>query len=376
MRLILLPSLFCSPLISQSLQNFEQEFINIVQKVQACVVKLEISYQSRTVQRASSGIILDTKGHLVTVASAVRGGQSVVAYLQTGMKLPCYLVGSDAFTNLAVLKLEELPPNIVPDLIPRNLEDLKVGAFLITVGNPYGLHNSVATGIVSGLDRCVWMNGRSRPLTGLIQTTAPINPGDDGGLVVDSSGRFVGMIFCTLNRNTYITNHTDFFFDLFSLIQEFKANSIPPQIFMDRIEQLARHIQEIPKTPPSLVPSGNLVIPQGINFILPSPTIYWVANQLIQHGKISRGWVGIKVKDSEDTQGVVIIQVEPNSPAAKSGLQAGDRLIALGERSITNSLSLLHQASYLLENQPVQITYCRGSETLTTTLTPTEFQEK
>ena len=182
------------------LNEFEEAFIKIIQDVRPSVVRINVSYKHKGSTRASSGIVLDQKGHIVTVASALHNSNKIEVSLNSCRKLSARLVGIDRQTNLAVLHVDSSA--ITP--VKKGFSDkLRVGALLITIGNPYGLNNSVSTGIVSGLHRCVWMRGCCQPLTGLIQTTAPINPGDDGGLVVDSQGKFVGMAFSTLKRDLF-----------------------------------------------------------------------------------------------------------------------------------------------------------------------------
>ena len=167
--------LFCSFLTltcylhGQPLNDFEEEFIKIVQNVKSSVVKIKISYSHKTTLRESSGIILNEEGYIVTVASAVKGANSIWVYPDINQRFLAKLIGTDNPTNLALLKIDS--KDVKP--VERGLSDsLRVGAFLIVFGNPYGLNNSVSTGIVSGLNRCVWSKECKRPLPGLIQTTA------------------------------------------------------------------------------------------------------------------------------------------------------------------------------------------------------------
>lgn len=352
--------------LGQNLFQWEQDIIQIIQKARPSLVRLEINYHQRNSQRISSGIIFDQAGHIVTIASAVQNNTSIQAYLPNGKKLPCRLIGLDSLTNIAVMKV-----NSVESLVPVSRgysQELQVGATLITLGNPYGLNNSVAIGIVSGLDRPVWMRGCNRPLTGLIQTTAPINPGDDGGLVVDSQGRWVGMIFSTLNRDFSLNFNPEFTQDFYNFVQETKRQNILTPDIRQRLDQFAQQMQASTRLS-NTTSSNNIIIPQGIHFVLPSQTITWVAEQLINQGKVCRGWVGMKVMDTQDSQGVVILAVDRNSPAEKHGLQIGDRVLSVAGQPVNSALGLLQQVSCLLEGQQIELSYQRGQQKYTTIIT-------
>lgn len=343
------------PYISgQTLQEFEEEFIKIIQKIQPSVVKIEVSYKDRKIYRASSGIVLDQEGHAITVASAVKNCDSIQAYLPCGKKIAAQLLGKDCHTNLAVLKLD------ANDFIPvakGYAEKLRVGSVLIAMGNPYGLKNSVSTGIVSGVQRCVWIKDCARPLTGLIQTTAPINPGDDGGLVVDSQGRFVGMAFSTIQRELYLSQNLEFSY-IFNLIKEMQSHPKDDEKIRKSLEKLLQYLA--PKENQLGMFTGNpSLVSQGINFILPSEKIYWVAKQIIEKGKVCRGWVGIKVKDTQDQEGVEVMEIAPQSPASQLDWKVGDRLLSFNGNKVTDSLLLLDQMSFFLSGDVVEIVYQR-----------------
>jgi S1-C subfamily serine protease len=350
-----------SNICAQPLNDFEEEFIKIIQRVRPCVVKIVVTYKHKEISRTNSGIILDKEGHIITVSRAVKNAHTISVHLHSGQKVNATLVGIDPQTNLAVLKIEV--QHISP--VEKGLSDrLRVGAFLITIGNPYGLRNSVSTGIVSGLNRCVCAKGVARPLTGLIQTTAPINPGDDGGLVVDSRGRFVGMAFSTLRRDNASVETQEF---LVKFLQELEKNGGLTKNLRTKLELFLQYTS--PEHHEWAMSSSSALISQGINFVLPSETIYWVAQQIITSGVVDRGWVGLTVKDSETGQGAVITEIVPGSPSAKSDLRAGDYLLSLNNVGIKDSHSLLHQISHLLAGQKIEITFLRDRKKYTTVVT-------
>lgn len=275
-----------------SLTEFEQEIMDIVQKTRSHVVSIRALGSDKNASK-HSGVFLDDLGHIVTVGGNLDKADSIYVRAEGEKEIEAKLVGLDRKTNLAIIKIDKTG---VTPLKKGDSSKLRVGAFLISIGNPYGLSKSASLGIVSGIDRSVKIDGNL--LTGLIQTTATINPGDAGGLVVDSRGRFVGIICSTLAK--------------------------------------AKSSQT----------------PQGINFVLPSNTIYWVKSQIVQNGEVPRGWMGVQVQDRKDSDaGVRITKIIKNSPADKSGLKTGDCLMYVNGNRIKNSHSLLHHISHTVQGQ-------------------------
>lgn len=328
------------------LQSFEQEFIKIIEKVQFSAVTIEIHANQN--RRFSSGVILDEAGHIATVACSCKDSEKIYVRLGMGKKLPARLEGIDAATNLAILKIDEV------DLKPVERGDsdqLQLGAFLIIVGNPYGLKNSVTYGIVSGLNRTVKMEeGWEVRLTGIIQTNASINPGDAGGLVVDSRGKFVGMVSSTLANSRKPTPSSASLYDLLETLRKMVENgdlshSQAKKIMEELVANQVAHPKPI----------------QGINFIVPSNSIYWVADQIIQNGEVRRGWVGIEVVDHDSGEGVMVTTVFQGSPAEQAGIFANDHLIKIDNLGISNSDFLLHKISHFCVNRRVCFTLKRTS---------------
>merc|ERR1711976_533616 len=228
----------------------------------------------------------------------------------SGKLFPAKLVGIDNVTNLALVRVEDAQS--FPCVAKGDSSKLSLGSFLISVGNPYGLQNSPSLGIVSGLERIVKFDDNL--LLGLIQTTAAINPGDAGGLAVDSKGEFVGVICSTLGASK---------------------------------------------------PMGNaMVLPQGINFVIPSNTVYWVCENLIKHGK-KRGRMGINVKD-EPQGGVVVTKVGAETPAAKVGLETGDSLLEINGVPILSARKLVGRMYHMLAGDTIEFKVKKKDEQVVT----------
>jgi len=249
-----------------------------------------------------SGFLWDSAGHIVTNYHVVSGGRSsgipnrVRVKLQ-GMAESCHatVVGVEPEKDLAVLKLTDR--NVLRNLpTPMDIgtsNDLQVGQSVLAIGNPFGLDDTLTTGVVSALGRDVDGIG-GRPIKGCIQTDAAINPGNSGGPLLDSRGRLIGV-------NT-------------AIFSPGARNGI----------------------------GGNI----GIGFAVPVDTVRRVVNQIIRYGRVVRPTMGVNVADDrivrsienqlqEKLNGVLIVEVLPNSPAQAAGLKASelrsDGSIVLGD---------------------------------------------
>jgi len=234
-------------------------------------------------QSLGSGVIVDSaKGYVLTNAHVVKGAEEVTVTLMDDREFKAKVVGVDDDTDIAVLKIN------ADKLSAINLGDsdqLQVGDFVVAIGNPFGLHQTVTSGIVSALGR----SGIGNPdqFEDFIQTDASINPGNSGGALVDMAGRLVGI-------NTAILSQS----------------------------------------------GGNI----GIGFAIPVNITKQVMEQIIKYGKINRGRLGVIVQNLTPdlakalklnlTQGVVITKVQPGTPAAKAGLKAGDVIVGVNGRKV------------------------------------------
>lgn len=298
--LLVQPFLFCQETqdVEPSLVDIENAVMNIVEKVKDSVVSIEFCGNEKK-KLKHSGVILNSEGYIVTIATSLNDVSNVCVKTNDGNMLTANVIGIDQVTNIAVIKVDS--PEQLTSAIKGDSSKLKLGSFLISIGNPYGLESSPSLGIVSGLERVVKLD--EKLLIGLIQTTAAINPGDAGGLTVDSRGNFVGIICSTLGN---------------------------------------------------FEPFGNAIVaPQGINFVIPSNTVCWVSEQLIQFGKVNRGRIGITVKDDDLNTGVVILEVLENSPAKSLGLEKGDRLLKVNGSIITSAQYLVQLVHHKLAGEKI-----------------------
>ncbi len=242
--------------------------------------------QFRRTQSAGSGVVVDArKGHIVTNNHVVERADEISVTLADGRTLVATVIGLDPKVDLAVLQVDPKALALRDAQIEfSDSQALRVGDFVVAIGNPFGLSQTVTSGIVSALGRTgLGIEGYED----LIQTDASINPGNSGGALVDLNGRLVGL-------NTAIYS-----------------------------------------------PSGGNV---GIGFAIPANMVLAIMEQLIKHGSVRRGYLGLSVQGLNTdlaaafgvkrTDGVVVVDVEPGSVAADAKLQAGDILLKVGEREI------------------------------------------
>lgn len=284
------------------------------EKVSPSVVA--ISVQSATSGGSGSGVILDEQGHVVTNHHVVDGAQNITVTLGDNRAYPAEVVGTDAETDLAVLKLKDAPKDLKPITVGDDT-GLRVGDPVMAVGNPLGLSGTVTTGIVSALDRPVRAGDtETQVVTNAVQTSAAINPGNSGGALVNSSGELVGInsAIATLGSN--------------------------PQA------------------------SGNI----GIGFAITATQMKNVTSELIEHGKATHAQLGVRVGDTtvevDDARvnGAGIASVEPDGPAAKAGLKAKDVVVAIDGEPVDSMWALIAQMHERAVGDTAKLTVVRDGQ--------------
>ena len=264
-------------------------------------------------QQSGTGFIWDRAGHVVTNNHVVQGASSVSIRLSSGEIVPASVVGLAPDYDLAVLRLGRLrePP---PPISVGSSGDLKVGQAVFAIGNPFGLDQTLTTGIVSALQRRL-PTSEGREIADVIQTDAAINPGNSGGPLLDSAGRVIGV-------NTAIYS-----------------------------------------------PSGASA---GIGFAIPIDVVNRVVPQLIATGRVPTPGLGI-IAGNEATaarlgiEGVVIVRTLPGSPAARAGLrpvnprtgEVGDVIVAINDRPVRRLSDLTAALQGIAIGESVQLTVDR-----------------
>lgn len=260
-----------------------------------------------------SGVIVNAdKGYILTNAHVVDEAERVVVTLGDGRHYTAKIIGSDKPSDIALLQIQA--KNLSPIVI-GNSNDLKVGDFVAAIGNPYGLSQSVTSGIVSALGRSTL---GIENYENFIQIDASINPGNSGGALVDTQGRLIGI-------NTAI-----------------------------------------------LAPARGSI---GIGFAIPSNMAQSVMQQLIEYGNVRRGALGIGAQDITPelatafglsvSKGAVVTQVIPNSPAEKAGLQIGDVITAVNGSDVKNANDVVNAVGFVRVDSNASIAVLRKNKSIT-----------
>ena len=282
--------------------GLQNRFVQVIDAVSPSVVQIETS------DGLGSGIVFDGEGDIVTNAHVVGGSHRLVVTLVGGRQYPAAVVGTFPAGDLAVVRLAGVTPR------PARFGDsstIRVGDFVLAIGNPLGLRSSVTEGIVSSLGRTV-SEGDGISLQSAIQTSAAINPGNSGGALVNLAGEVIG---------------------------------IPTLAALD----------------PQL--GGSQAA--GIGFAIPSNTIRTIATQLVEHGRVTasgRAFLGIEAS-SIMGGGVLVANVETGGPAAKAGIRAGDTIVAVAGQATPTTDVLTSVLARLEPGRRVSVTVARAGRT-------------
>lgn len=310
-----------------------------------------------------SGVVLDNSGHILTVASAVTGAESLQVTLHDERVLPATVVGSDPRTNLAVIHVDAT--NLQPARFAADLP--RVGSWVVAIGNPFGLRGSVTFGIVSGVHRTV--GAGANVYSDMVQTTAPVNPGDAGGLAANLRGEFIGMTASTFQRATAMGDVRETMkrmtrdFDFRGMLQELMRNAPPgpgPAGDEDKSpeDMLKDFFQRLRSKMPAglsegMNPGGGVLYhrggeqyvgAEGINFLVPAGRVREITERLIAAGKVTRSFLGLQVSPIdpplrahlglEAGQGVLVVGVAANSPSAQAGVELHDIILSVADRPV------------------------------------------
>lgn len=253
-----------------------------------------VNAEPQSVARLGSGVIVTADGYVLTNNHVVQAADEIAVALSDGRRVEAHLVGSDPETDLAVLKID-LPD--LPVMIFGRSETLKVGDVVLAIGNPFNVGQTVTMGIVSALGR---NNLGINAFENFIQTDAAINEGNSGGALVDSNGHLVGI-------NTAIFSRT----------------------------------------------GGSI----GIGFAIPTSIVTQVMDQIVQNGRVKRGYFGIEPYDItpelvealrlKRKEGVVVHGVLPNGPASNGGMELGDVIVSINGVNVSERRAMLNQIAQL-----------------------------
>jgi serine protease Do len=284
------------------------------------VVTYDIFNRPYTEQGSGSGWIIDANGHIVTNNHVIAGAKSITVTLSDGRALSAGVVGADALSDIAVLKVEsaDLPPLTIGDS-----SQLNIGEWVLAIGNALGMGISAKEGIISRLGVSVPV-AAGQTLDDLVETSAAINPGNSGGPLVNMAGEVIGITSAKLAA----------------------------------------------------------VGVEGMGYAISSNTARPIIEELVQRGYVIRPWLGVVVGTVNEwlmaryklaiAQGAFVTEVAADSPADKAGIKAGDVIVNWDETEITSADDLIKAIHDSQIGQTVDLTCWRGNEKYTTTATLAE----
>ncbi|GAA2521441.1 S1C family serine protease [Rarobacter incanus] len=311
------------PVASSSTDN--PDWQKVVTAVSPSVVSIKVTTASG--EGEGSGVIVDSAGLVLTNDHVVGDATKVTVTLTDGRIFDATIVGTDATTDLAVVRLKDAPDDLKAAVFADS-DTVQVGDPVMAVGNPLGLSNTATTGIVSALNRPVSTSSTSSAssetvVTNAIQIDAAINPGNSGGPLFNAQGEVVG---------------------------------------------ITSSIATMSSTSSS---SGSI----GLGFAIPSNVANMIGEQLISSGKAEHAYLGVMLGDGEATadgatrQGAKIEQVVDGSPAATAGLKAGDVVVAVDSNTVSGAESLTGFVRAKASGSVVKLTVVRDSKEIEVSVT-------
>jgi serine protease DegS len=271
--------------------------------------------QQRGQDSLGSGVIMDAQGFIVTSYHVVGNVDKILVLLYDGRVVPASIVGTDPETDLAVLKIDS---EKLQGITLGNPDQIQIGDVVLAIGNPFGMGQTVTQVIVSATRR----NGLNlNTFENYIQTDADINPGNSGGALIDAYGNLLGINSAKINRNDS----------------------------------------------------------EGIGFAIPVDEVQKVLSDIVQYGRVIRGWLGFEASQLTPTlsrhlnintpRGLLITGIANGAPAESAGIMIGDIVVSINGIPVTNAQKSINQIAGIVPGQPIELQLQRGSKLVEVTAT-------
>jgi len=304
------------------LDAYSRAVVHVVESVGPAVVNIAVGRRTRRgeQQGAGSGVVIAPDGYILTNSHVVQDASQLTIGFTDGSTREARVIGTDPPTDLAVIRTHDSA------LAYAELGDstlVRVGQLVIAMGNPLGFESSVSTGVVSALGRAMRAQ-EGRLIDNIIQHTAPLNPGNSGGALLDSHGNVIGI-------NTAI-----------------------------------------------------IAMAQGIGFAVPANTARWVLSQILQHGRVRRGFLGVggrvrsldrrlvRALELPSDSAVEVMSLDPNGPAARAGVCVDDIIVAMNDEPVRHVDDLHRLLGEWPFGEPARLSLLRRMQRLTLEIVPQE----
>lgn len=272
------------------------------------------------VRTLGSGVIMDDRGYIITNKHVINNADQIVVALQDGRIYEAQLIGSDALTDLAVLKITSTSGLPTIPINPKRTPH--IGDVVLAIGNPYNLGQTITQGIISATGR-IGLNPTGRQ--NFLQTDASINHGNSGGALVNSLGELVGINTLSFDK------------------------------------------------------SNDGETPEGLSFAIPFQLATKIMDKLIRDGRVIRGYFGIKGGTSaglEQIQGIVVTQIYDGGPAAEAGIQVNDVIISVNGKPARSALETMDQVAEIRPGSVIPVEVMRNDRKLTFQVTVQEYRDE
>lgn len=279
------------------------------------------SHNQLEIRTVGSGVIMDKRGYIITNKHVVNNADQIIVALQDGRIFEALLVGSDALTDLAVLKINAINLPVIPINDRRTPH---IGDVVMAIGNPYNLGQTITQGIISATGR-IGLNPTGRQ--SFLQTDASINHGNSGGALVNSLGELMGINTLSFDK------------------------------------------------------SNDGETPEGISFAIPVQLANRIMDKLIRDGRVIRGYIGITGRPSshgpasglDQIQGIIVNDVAPDGPAARAGIQPNDVITSVNGKPAISALETMDQVAEIRPGSVVPVEVMRDERKLTFQVTVQEY---